>query len=154
MGATPGSYPLFISFIPFIGYAFDKKLRIFSYDFLDNCIKQTLPTLNNSPKLKKNITKMTWNTFYSTNYFKKINWAQLNKIHCFEDSVFLAFHSNLKFYNKQQYIGIVPFHKNRILNSTNQTPTLKNPDYFFLVGRNFNHFFQLNRKVRLEHRNR
>ena len=107
----------YIALLPILGYALDQKN---SFAFGPNYseagagfLNKTLPGVNNFSSI--NSTKLSWETFNYTNYFKKINWNTVNKINYFDGSIFICFNANSKLYNKQYYIGI--YNKSSQLNN-------------------------------------
>lgn len=135
----------YIALLPILGYALDQKNSFAFYQGPNyseaggGFLNKTLPGVNNFRSI--NSTKLSWETFNYTNYFKKINWNTVNKINYFDGSIFISFNANSKLYNKQYYIGIYnnscqlnnalilnsKTNNNAVLNSTN-TQTLNLTD--------------------------
>lgn len=131
------STSFFIFSIPFVGYAFDNHLLLFSYDFFNNLIKKNLPTFNYITDL--HTRQITWNTFNYTEQFKKINWTLLKKFDYFNGAIFLTFNSDIKFYTNNEYLGILKLTKNCESSLMNN---LDFSEYYFFIGRHYNKFLK------------
>ena len=100
----------YIALLPILGYTFDKKTSVPLFhgpgysEAGGGFFNKTLPGVNNFNFI--NSSKLSWETFNYTNYFKKIKWNTINKINYFDGSIFISFNANSKLYNKQYYIGI------------------------------------------------
>ena len=110
----------YIAFLPILGYALDQK-NIVSLvhgpgysEAGGGFLNKTLPGVNNFSSI--NSSKLSWETFNYTNFFKKIKWNTVNKINYFDGSIFISFNANSKLYNKQYYIGL--FNKSSQLNNS------------------------------------
>ena len=122
----------YIALLPILGYALDQKN---SFAFCQGpgyskasggFLNKTLPGVNNFSSI--NSSKLSWETFSYTNYFKKIKWNTVNKINYFDGSIFISFNANSKLCNKQYYIGTYKkkFQSNNVLSLNLKSKTNNN----------------------------